>query len=125
MISIATTSLQVQKSFVLVNGLNSLPSAASNVNTGIKLMMVVIIAVMIAGATSLAASKTVSKRSGLVSFLFRCRVMFSVITMPTSIMVPITIAIPASATILASTPKYFIAIRHIRALQLAGGRDKQ
>ncbi len=40
--------------------------------------------------------------------------MFSQITIPMSTIVPIAMAIPERATMLASTPKNFIAMKHIR-----------
>ncbi len=101
---------------VLVNasGRKSLPSAPVIVKTGRKLTMVVATAVTTALPTSEEAWYTTSSvfvPSGASS---RRRRMFSQMMMPISTMVPMAMAIPLSATMLASTPTCFIAIKHIR-----------
>ncbi len=122
------------KVFVKANGLNNFPSAPIIVNTGMKLIIVVITAVTIAPETSAVALYTIVlmdfvaggfKPGVLLSkswltpanFSFsssKCRMMFSESITPTSTIVPIAMAIPESATMLASTLKNFMAINTIR-----------
>ena len=93
------------KVLVKASGRNSLPSAASRVNTGMKLTMVVETAVTMAGATSIAASWMVRRRSLTTPCSRRWRTTFSERMMPRSTMVPMAITMPESATMLASTWK--------------------
>ena len=111
-----TTSNAANNAAVLVNanGANNFPSAPSIIKIGKKLINVVETDVTIAEETSVVARKTtdVIDSSGERS-LTNCR-MFSNSTIPKSTMVPMAIAIPDSATILASTRVYFIAMNTIR-----------
>ncbi len=100
---------------VLVNarGPNSLPSACCMVNTGIKLTMVVDTAVRMAEETSAAPLYMVVIIFWPGGFSLRCLMTFSERIIPRSTMVPMAMAIPERATILASTPKYRMAINTI------------
>ena len=82
-------------------------------NTGRKPTMVVDTAVSTAPPTSDAPSKTtrVMGASSVAASSF-CR-MLSQMMMPMSTMVPMAMAMPDRATILASTPKRFMAMKHI------------
>ena len=101
------------KVLVKARGLKSLPSAPVIVKTGKKLTMVVETAVRTAPPTSLAALKTTSSLLSSGAASSRCFRIFSQMIMPISTIVPMAIAMPDSATIFASTPKVFIAIKHI------------
>jgi hypothetical protein len=90
------------------------------VKTGKKPTTVVATAVNTAEPTSLAALKITSSLLSSSDDSSRCFRMFSQIIMPISTIVPIAIAIPDSATMLASMPKVFIAMKHIR---IARGRS--
>ncbi len=109
-IIIAATRAKV---FVNASGRNSLPSAATIVNTGRKLTIVIVIAVIIACATSLDARYITSRSDSSGSARFICCSIFSDSTIPISTMVPMAMAIPDRDTMLASTPANFIAIKVI------------
>ena len=102
---------------VQARGPNNLPSEACIAKTGRKLTMVVATAVSTAVATSLVASYMTSSirlpRTPLFLSSSRCRIMFSVNTIPTSTMTPMAMAIPDRATILASIEKNFIRMKVI------------
>lgn len=115
-IIVKATITEAIRAKVLVNarGLKSLPSAPVIVKTGKKLTMVVETAVRTAPPTSLAALKTTSSLLSSGAASSRCFRIFSQMIIPISTIVPMAIAMPDSATIFASTPKVFIAIKHIR-----------
>ena len=100
---------------VLVNasGVKSFPSAPLIVNTGKKLTTVVATEVSTAPATSRVASNTISRGESSGSASSMCLSTFSQIITPISTMVPMAMAMPESATMLADTPKSFIAIKHM------------
>ncbi len=110
------TITEAARANVLVNasGLKSFPSAAIIVNTGRKLTTVVETAVSTALATSCAARKMTCPVSSSGPASSNCFKMFSHNMIPISTMVPIAIAIPDNATMFASTPNAFIAMKHIR-----------
>ncbi len=111
MISETISAATKAKVLVNANGPNNLPSAACMVKTGIKLTIVVETAVRIAELTSAEPLYIV-----VISFCpggasSTCLTIFSERIIPKSTMVPMAMAIPDSATILASTPKYRMAIK--------------
>ncbi len=101
------------KVLVKASGLKSLPSGPIMAKTGKKLTTVVATAVRTALPTSLDARKINSRRFSSGPASSRCFRIFSQITMPISTMVPMAMAIPERATMLASTPKSFMAMKHI------------
>ena len=88
-------------------------------NTGIKLTIVVLTAVMTAGTTSAADSRMTTNRrrrppgEPAASHSAKPPYTFSSTMMPMSTIVPIAIAMPASDITLASTPNTFIAMNDI------------
>ena len=111
---VTTTADSNAKVLVNAKGLKSLPSAPVIVKTGIKLMIVVSTAVTMAPETSVVATYTTSSVVWSALRCSKCLRIFSDKITPRSTMVPMAIAIPERATILASTPKSFIAINTIR-----------
>ena len=98
---------------VKAKGLNNFPSAPIIVNTGIKLIIVVITAVNMAPETSAVALYTTVFIGRFSSFSSICRSTFSDRITPTSTIVPIAMAIPDKATMFASTLNSFIEIKTI------------
>ena len=113
---VSATIMEATRAKVLVQarGLKSFPSAAIMVNTGRKLTTVVLTAVTTAEPTSLVAASITSSLSSPGPASPRCFNMFSVTTIPISTMVPMAMAIPERATIFASTPNTFMAMKHMR-----------
>ena len=112
---VSATITDAAKANVLVNasGRNSLPSAPIIVNTGRKLTIVVATAVSTAPPTSLDARWITSSRFSSGRASSRCFKMFSQRMMPMSTIVPMAMAMPERATMLASTPNVFMAMKHI------------
>ncbi len=100
--------------FVNASGRNSFPSAPVIVNTGRNPTTVVATAVKTALPTSAEALWIICSllSPGLASW--RCLRLFSQMTIPISTMVPMAMAIPERATMLASTPNSFMAIKQTR-----------
>ena len=101
------------KVLVIASGRNILPSAPIMKKTGRKPTTVVATAVSTAEPTSLAARWTTSNLGASGGAILRWRRMFSQMTIPMSTIVPMAMAMPDRATMLASTPKSFIATKHI------------
>ena len=105
------------KVLVYAKGPNNLPSCASIMKTGKKLMIVVSIAVDKAPDTSATAveikfTKAFPRLSTPLAFSSSIwRSMLSIKTIPTSTMTPMAMAIPERATIFASTPICFMMIK--------------
>ncbi len=112
---VRATITEATNANVLVNakGRNSFPSAAIIVNTGRKLTTVVDTAVRTALATSWDARNITCARFSDGSASSKCFNMFSQRIIPISTIVPIAIAMPDNATMFASTPNVFMAIKHI------------
>jgi hypothetical protein len=81
------------------------------VNTGRKLITVVLIAVSTAEPTSPGAAKDHLDARLVRSASSRCLSTFSVTMTPMSTMVPMAMAMPASATTFASTPNSFMRMK--------------